>query len=82
MPNKDGTGNAWDALRNLGFALIYFLALYASDRYLGGKLIIMLIVGAAGGAALAKMTTKGSWIDLAAWGGFGLAAGFGFWLAL
>lgn len=81
MPNADGTGNAWDGLKNIGLALIYFLLLYCTDRYLGGKLAIMMIVGGAGGAALGFLAGK----DLkavVAWGAIGVLAGLGFWAAL
>ena len=78
--NKDGTGNAWDGLKNIGMALVYFLLLFFTGEHFG-HWWAMILVGGLGGAALGYFAGK----DLkavVAWGGIGAVAGFLFYLAL
>lgn len=86
MPNSDGTGNAWDGLKMIGFALVYILLIVGTGEYFGHWWAMML-VGAAGGAGLAKAVSfvfkqPVSNKLILGWAAIGAAAGFGFYLAL
>ena len=81
MANKDGTGNALEGIKNV----LIVAAVFAPMVYFGTRLNpiwwAMTLAGLAGGVLAAKIVTKGSWVNLAGWGGIGAVAGYLFYLA-
>lgn len=84
MPNSDGTGNAWDGLKNIGIGLIFAAAIVFAGTSIRNNwlLIPVCTVCTAIPAWLItrKADKKTEFKTIATWGAIGLIAGFVWWI--